>query len=77
MALGAKSKFRAPIFEPEVFQKKIYCTEGSTCDIVGNFRRPSQSFGASRSDSAPGELFPLAAIVTFLFQCDRNQSEKP
>jgi len=27
MAPGARSKFGAPIFEPEVFRKQIYCTE--------------------------------------------------
>jgi len=77
MAPGAKSKFGAPMFEPEVFQKQIYCTEGSTRDIVGTFRHPWQSFGASRSDSARGELCPLAPIATFLYLRDRNQSEKP
>jgi len=34
------------MFEPEVFQKQMYCVEESTCDIVGPFRRPS-------SDLAP------------------------
>ena len=42
----ARSKFGAPIVEPEVFRKQIYCIEASTCDIVG-------TFGAPRSDSAP------------------------
>ena len=36
----------------------MYCIEESTCDIVRPFRRPSQSFSAPRSDSAPGELCP-------------------
>jgi len=27
MAPGARSKFGAPIFEPEVFRKQMYCTE--------------------------------------------------
>ena len=47
------------MFEPEVFRKEIYCIEESTCDIVGTFRRPQQTFGALHSDLAPGELFPL------------------
>ena len=34
------SKFGAPMVEPELFRKQIYCTEESTCDIVGTFRRP-------------------------------------
>jgi len=42
----ARSKFVAPMFEPEVFLKQVYCIEESTCDIVGTFRRPEQSFGA-------------------------------
>jgi len=44
------------MFEPEVFRKQMYGIEESTCDIVGIFRRPSQSFCASRSDSTPGGL---------------------
>jgi len=40
MAPGARSNFGAPIFEPEVFQKQMYCIKESTCDIVGTFRRP-------------------------------------
>jgi len=31
----------APIFEPEVFRKQMYCDEESDCDIVGTFWRPS------------------------------------
>jgi len=27
MAPGARSKFRGPMFEPEVFRKQMYCTE--------------------------------------------------
>ena len=27
MAPGARSKFGAPMFEPEVFRKQMYCTE--------------------------------------------------
>jgi len=52
MAPGARSKFGAPMFEPDIFRKHLYCIEKSTCDIIGTFRRP-------RSDSAPGELCPL------------------
>jgi len=36
----------APMFEPELFLKQIYCIEENTCDNVETFRRP-------RSDSAP------------------------
>jgi len=40
MATGARSKFGAPMLEPEVFRKQMHCIEESTCDIVGTFRRP-------------------------------------
>ena len=46
MAPGARSKFGVPMFEPEVFRKQMYCIEERTCDTVGTFWRPSQSFGA-------------------------------
>jgi len=49
MAPGARSKFGAPMFEPEVFRKQIYCIEESTRDNIATFRH-------SRSDSVPGEL---------------------
>jgi len=51
MAPGTRSKFGAPMFEPEFFRKQMCCIEESTCDIVRTFWRP-------RSDSAPGELCP-------------------
>jgi len=41
------------MFEPEVYRKQMYCIEKSTCDIAGTFRRPRQSFGVPRNDSAP------------------------
>ena len=53
MAQGARSKFGAPMFEPEFFRKQMYCIEESTCDIAGTFPRP-------RSDSVPGACVPLA-----------------
>jgi len=39
---GARSKFGAPMFEPEVFRKQMCCIEASACDIVGTFRRPGE-----------------------------------
>ena len=48
MAPGARSKFGAPVFEPEVFRKQMYCIETSICDMIW---RP-------HSDSRPGELRP-------------------
>jgi len=32
------------MFEPEVFQKEIYCIEESNCEIVVTFRRPQKTF---------------------------------
>jgi len=66
MAPETRSKFGAPLVEPEVFLKQMYCTEEFMCDnIVGTFRRPPQSFDSPAviwrhySDSAPGDLCPL------------------
>jgi len=59
MAAEAKSKFGAPMFEPEVIRKHMHCIEESTCDIVVTFRRPPQSFAAPRSDSVAEGLCPL------------------
>jgi len=46
MAPGTGSKFGAPMFEPDVFRKQMFCIEASTGDIVGTFRRPPKLFGA-------------------------------
>jgi len=68
MAPGAKSKFGAPMIEPEVFQKQMYCTEKCICDFVGTFRRPTQSF------SAPILIRPLAPLTHWYFNgmCNEN-----
>jgi len=52
------------MFEPEVFRKQMYCVEESTCDIVGPFRRPTQSFGAR--EIVP----PLVANSIKITSCD-------
>ena len=39
MAPGARRKFGAAMFEPDVFREQMYCIEESACDIVGTFRR--------------------------------------
>jgi len=39
---GQEASLMPPMVEPDVFQKQIRCIEGSTCDIVGSFRRPPQ-----------------------------------
>jgi len=53
MAPGARNKFRAPAFEPEIFRKQMYLYWRKClwhcCDFLG-----------PRSDSAYGQLFPLA-----------------
>jgi len=43
MGPWARSRFGAPIFEPEVFRKQMYSIEESTCDTVATFRHPPQS----------------------------------
>jgi len=63
MALGARRKFGAPIFEPELFRKQIHCIEESTCDIFGTCRRPRSDSGP-HIDSAPGELRSPSPLIT-------------
>jgi len=41
MAPGARNKFGAPVFEPEVFRKQMYCFEKSAYDIVVTFWSPA------------------------------------
>ena len=43
MAPGARSKFDAPMIEPEVFRKQMYCIEESAYDIVVTFCSPLPS----------------------------------
>jgi len=49
MAPGARSKFDAHMFAPEVFRKQMHCIE----KLLGTFRH-------LRSNSVPGELCPPA-----------------
>jgi len=37
---GARNKFAASIFEPNIIWEEMYCIEQKTCDFVGTFRRP-------------------------------------
>jgi len=55
------------MFAPEAFRKQMYCIEESTCDIVRTFRHPY-------SDSAPGELLPLALPLLRPCVCDSGNS---
>jgi len=34
---GKEASVAPPIFEPEVFQKQMYCIEECVCEIVGIF----------------------------------------
>ena len=62
MASGARSKFGAPVLEPEIFRKQMYCTE-----VVVTLL---ELFGAPRGHSAPSLWFgargivPLTPVVT-------------
>jgi len=58
MAPGVRNKYGAPMFEPEVFRKQIYCFEDSTCDVVRTFPRAPAFIQRPHSDSGPGELCP-------------------
>jgi len=63
MAPGARYKFGAPIFEPEVFRKQMYCVEECTYDILGIFRRP-------RNHSAPSQYFSAPRVIWRPGNCD-------
>ena len=41
MARGARNKFDAPVFEPEVFRKQMYCFEKKCWWLVGTFWPPA------------------------------------
>jgi len=58
MAPGARSKFGAPVFEPELFRKQIYHIEESTSDIVGTLA-PTAVIHRPHSDSRKGNCAPL------------------
>jgi len=65
MAPAARSKFDAPMFEPEVFRKQMHCTEESRLlatwlRFVGALR----SHSAPHSNSVPGQLCPLCPLAT-------------
>jgi len=51
MARGERNKFDAPMFEPEVFRKQMYCFEKSAYDL-GLFG-PPQWFRARELCSFP------------------------
>jgi len=55
-------KFGAPMFETEVFRKQMNYIGKSTCDIVGTFPRPPQSFSASIVIRGPENRVPPAPV---------------
>jgi len=57
IAPGARSKFGAPIFEPEVFRKQMNCTE-VIVTLLGLFGAP-QSFSALIVIRHPGNCAPF------------------
>jgi len=59
MTPGPRNKFGTPMFEFEVFRKNMGCIEENTREIVGTFRRPSQSFGAPIVILRPGNCVPF------------------
>jgi len=61
MAPGARIKFCAPMFEPEVFRKQLYWIEESTCDIVGTFRCSLSR--TPHSDSVPPQWFGTPIVI--------------
>ena len=56
MAPGARSKFGAPIFEPEFFRKQMYCVDESTCANFGTFRPAAMI-------RRPGNCAPLCPLT--------------
>ena len=62
MAPGARSKFGAPMSEPKVFRKQIHCIEESTCDSIGIFPCPPQSYGDQG-------IIPSLSLFTPLDSC--------
>ena len=63
MAPRARSKFGAPMFEPELFLKQICCIKESTCDTVGTFRRPPAVIRRPRnSGPLPPSLRPWVPL---------------
>jgi len=61
MAPGARSKFGAPMFEPEVFRKQMYCTEVVT--LLWLFGAP-QSFSALIVIWRPDNCAPCPPLIT-------------
>jgi len=63
MAPGAKNKFGAIMFEPEVFRNQMCWIEQSFCENVGSFWSPA-NHSSPLTGTVPGVLCPIAPIVT-------------
>jgi len=75
---GTVSKFGAPMFEPKVFRKQMYCIEESTCDIVGPFRRPHVNSAPPCWFSARGIVPPLIKPLPHVFiNCKAASTPRP
>jgi len=72
MTPGARNKFGASMFKPEVFRKQIYCIEESACDIVGTFLPTPAVIWRLHSDLTLGNCTPLPPIVTPLVTCQNK-----
>jgi len=66
---GTRGKFGAPMFKPDVFRKEISCTEESTCEIVGTFRRSQQTFGTPIMIRHPGNCVPIVTPLVIRDVC--------
>jgi len=64
MAPGTRIKFGAPIFEPEVFGKQMYCFEKVLMALLFVL--------APAMIRRPGNI-PLAPLVTSLVLCNKNR----
>jgi len=67
MASGARSKLGVLMFEPKVFRKHKTVLKKVLVTLPGFFGT-LRSQSAPQSDSVPGELSPLALIVTPLLR---------
>jgi len=67
---GARVKKQVwrPMFEPELFRKKIQRIEVSTCDIFRTFRRPILTQRPGNCIPFPPSVTPLVALLS---QIDR------
>jgi len=66
MVPGARNKFGASMFEPEVFRKQMYCFKNSAYDIVVAFWSPAVI-------RRPGDCSTLPSLVTSLVLFNKNR----